>query len=139
MVINLLLISSLSFAQDFQNIQQGQIAPFNGTVITPDGIAKIITIEDAKLKTCQEDWKHEINNLTISKDTEIEKLKNDLKITNESKDKLISEKDEEIKRTYELIKKQNKNIVPLWIGLGFLGGITSTLGTIYAYKAITND
>jgi len=139
MVINLLLISSLSFAQDFQNIQQGQVAPFNGTVITPDGIAKIITIEDAKLKTCQEDWKHEINNLTISKDTEIEKLKNDLKITNESKDKLISEKDEEIKRTYELIKKQNKNIVPLWIGLGFVGGIASTLGTIYAYEAIAND
>ncbi len=136
MVINLLLISSLSFAQDFQNIQQGQVAPFNGTVITPDGIAKIITIEDAKLKTCQEDWKHEINNLTISKDTEIEKLKNDLKITNESKDKLISEKDEEIKRTYELIKKQNKNIVPLWIGLGFVGGITSTLGTIYAFKQL---
>jgi hypothetical protein len=139
MVINLLLISSLSFAQDFQNIQQGQVAPFTGTIITPDGIAKIITIEDAKLKTCQEEWKHEINNLTISKDTEIEKLKNDLKITNESKDKLISEKDEEIKRTYELIKKQNKNIVPLWIGLGFVGGITSTLGTIYAYEAITND
>jgi 2-phosphoglycerate kinase len=134
MVISLLLVSSLAFAQDFQNVQQGQTVPFSGTVLTPDAIAKIITIEDAKLQTCQEEWKHEINILTINKDSEIQKLKHDLEVTEQTKDKIIAEKDEEIKRTYELVKKQNKNLTPLWLGVGFTAGLTTSLITYYAYN-----
>jgi 2-phosphoglycerate kinase len=139
MVISLLLVSGLAIAQDFQNVEQGQIVPFNGTLLTPDAIAKIITIEDAKLQTCQEDWKHEINTLTINKDTEIQKLKHDLEVIEKTKDRIITEKDKELERTYELIKKQNKNLTPLWISIGLVSGIASTLGTIYVYEKATNE
>jgi hypothetical protein len=136
MVISLLLISSVGFAQDFQNVEQGQIVPFTGTVLTPDAIAKIITIEDAKLQTCQEDWKHEINTLTINKDVEIQKLKHDLEVTEQTKDRMVAEKDKEIERTYELVKKENKNLTPLWLGIGFTAGFVTSIGTIYVYNQI---
>jgi hypothetical protein len=139
MVISLLLISSLAIAQDFQNVEQGQIVPFSGTVLTPDAIAKIITIEDAKLQTCQENWKHEINTLTINKDTEIQKLKHDLEVTEQTKDKIITEKNKEIQRTYELVKKENKNLTPLWLGIGFTAGFVTSLTSFYVYEGIIND
>jgi len=139
MVISLLLVSGVAIAQDFQNVEQGQIVPFNGTVLTPDAIAKIITIEDAKLQTCQEDWKHEINTLTINKDTEIQKLKHDLEVIEKTKDRIITEKDKEIERTYELVKKENKNLTPLWLGIGFTAGFVTTLGTIYVYETTTKE
>ena len=139
MVISLLLVSGLAFGQDFKNIQQGETAPFSGTILTPDAIAKIITTEDAKLQTCQEDWKHEINTLTINKDTEIQKLKHDLEITEQTKDKIITEKDKEIQRTYELVKKENKNLTPLWLGIGFTAGFVTSLTSFYVYEGIIND
>ena len=139
MVISLLLVSGLAIAQDFKNVQQGETVPFSGTILTPDAIAKIITTEDAKLQTCQEDWKHQINTLTINKDVEIQKLKHDLETTEQTKDRIIAEKDKEIERTYELVKKQNKNLTPLWISIGLVSGIASTLGTIYVYEKATNE
>lgn len=136
MVINLLLLSKLALAQDFQNLTQGQIAPFTGTLITPDGMAKIITIEDAKLSECQEISRHQIEVLTISSDAQIEKLKFDLKKQKESSDKIIQEKDKELDRVYDLVKKQNKNLTPMWIGIGFAAGLTTSIGTYYVYNNI---
>ena len=139
MVISLLLVSGLAFGQDFKNLKQGETAPFSGTILTPDAIAKIITTEDAKLQTCQEDWKHQINTLTINKDVEIQKLKHDLETTEQTKDRMIAEKDKEIERTYKLIKKQNKNLTPLWLGIGFTAGLLTSFSSFYVYEGITND
>jgi hypothetical protein len=138
MVISLLLVSGLAFGQDFKNVQQGETTPFSGTILTPDAIAKIITTEDAKLQTCQEDWKHQINTLTINKDVEIQKLKHDLETTEQTKDRIIAEKDKEIERTYELIKKQNKNLTPLWLGIGFTAGFATSVATVYIYNTMEN-
>jgi len=139
MVISLLLITKLALAQDFKNLNQGDVAPFSGTLITPEGIAKIVSTQDAELATCKEKARHDLEILKISKDVEIEKLSHDLEQEQVSCDSSLREKDKELDRAYDLIKKQNKNIVPLWIGLGFVGGVASTLGTIYAYDKITNE
>jgi hypothetical protein len=136
MVISLLLLSNLALAQDFQNLSQGQVAPFTGTLITPDGMAKIITIEDAKLSECEELSRHQIEVLTISNDAQVEKLKFDLKKQKESSDKIIEEKDKELDRIYQLVKKQNKNLTPMWIGIGFAAGLTTSIGTYYVYNNI---
>ena len=134
MVISLLLLSKIATAQDFQNLNQGQVAPFIGTLITPDGMAKIITIEDAKLFECEEISRHKVEVLTISTDAQIEKLKFDLKKQQESSDKIIQEKDKELDRVYTLIKKQNKNLTPMWIGVGFAAGLVTSFGTYYVYN-----
>jgi hypothetical protein len=139
MVISLLLLSKLAIAEDFKNLNLGDTAPFSGTIITPDGIAKIITIEDSKLKMCEEKLRHEIEILTITKDTQIEKLKFDLKQETENCDYLIKEKDKELERVYGIVKKQNRNLTPLWLSIGFAAGVITSFGTIYGYETIIND
>ena len=134
MVISLLLLSKIATAQDFQNISQGQIAPFTGTLITPDGMAKIITIEDAKLAECQEISRHQLEILTISNNAQIEKLKHDLQQQKETTDKIILEKDKELDRVYKIIEKQNKNLTPMWIGIGFTAGLATSFGAYYVYN-----
>ena len=136
MVISLLLFCNLALAQDFQNINQGQVAPFTGTILTPDALAKIITLEDSKLQLCEETAQHNINTLTISKDTEIDKLKFNLEEKQKSCNLIIQEKNEELDRAYEIIKKQNRNLTPLWIGIGFAAGLATSIGTIYVYNQI---
>lgn len=134
MVISLFLLSKLALAQDFQNINQGQVAPFTGTLLTPDAVAKIITIENSKLDICEETAQHNINTLTISKDTEIDKLKFNLEEKQKSCNLIIEEKNKELDRAYEIIKKQNRNLTPLWIGIGFAAGLATSYGTIYVYN-----
>jgi len=136
MVISLLLFCNLALAQDFQNINQGQVAPFTGTILTPDALAKIITLEDSKLQLCEENLTHQLKTLTITKDTEIDKLKFNLTEKQKSCDLIIQEKNKELDRTYEVIKKQNRNLTPLWIGVGFAAGLATSIGTIYVYNQI---
>jgi hypothetical protein len=136
MVISLLLFCNLAFAQDFQNINQGQVAPFTGTLLAPDAVAKIITIENSKLDICEETAQHNINTLTISKDIEIDKLKFNLEEKQKSCNLIIEEKNKELDRAYEIIKKQNRNLTPLWIGIGFAAGLATSYGTIYVYNHI---
>ena len=139
MVISLLLLTKFALAQDFQNLSQGQVAPFTGTLITPEGIAKIITTEDAKLSECEELSRHKIEVLTISKEAQIEKLKFDLEQQKESSSKIIEEKNNELDRVYDIVKKQNRNLPPLWIGVGFAAGLTTSYGTMYIYNKSINE
>lgn len=134
MVINLLLMASMAYAQDFQNVKQGQIVPFDGTIVTPNGLATIITKQDADLAMCEETKNHEIESITIDKDTEIKNLKFELVTCNSTKEEIVGQKDKEIDRLYKIIEKPKSNLVPLWIGVGFMGGIVTSLGTYYVYN-----
>jgi len=134
MIVSLILLTSLAAAQDFKTVQQGEVAPISGVIITPDGLSKIITKHDTDLSICLEDSKHKLEIMQISKDATIQKLEFDLKQTTDSKDKIIEEKDKELERIYGLVKKQNSNLMPFWISLGFVTGTATTLGTIYVYN-----
>ncbi len=37
------------------------------------------------------------------------------------------------------VKKENKNLTPLWLGIGFTAGFVTTLGTIYVYETTTKE
>lgn len=140
MVISLLLLlCSPVYAQDFQTVKQGEVVPFNGAVITPDGMATIISKHEEDILLCEESSKHEIEKLEISKDTQISKLDFEVKTCQETNRSIIETKDKELDRAYETIKKQNKNMVPLWLGVGFAAGLVTSFSTIYLYEGITND
>jgi 2-phosphoglycerate kinase len=135
MVISLLLMLIKPVnAQDFQTMQQGDVAPFNGALLTPDAVATIISTHQAEVSLCEENNKHDIEKLIINKDTEISKLQFELKICQENKEEIISIKDKELDKAYELLKKQNKNMTPLWLGIGFASGFATSLATIYIYE-----
>lgn len=137
MVISLLLMLIASAnAQDFQTMKQGETAQFNGALLTPDAVATIISTHQADISLCKEENKHEIEKLTINKDVEISKLKFELKTCQDNKEEIISIKDKELDKAYELLKKQNKNMTPLWLGIAFVSGLATSYGTIYVYEQI---
>lgn len=140
MVISLLLLLyNPAYAQDFQTVKQGDVVPFNGAVITPDGMAIIISKHEEDILMCEESSKHEIEKLEISKDTQISKLDFEFKTCQETNQSIIETKDKELDRAYETIKKQNKNMVPLWLGIGFATGLATSFGTIYLYEGLASD
>jgi hypothetical protein len=136
-ISNLLLFASLALAQDFKNVQQGQPAPFSGTLLKPEAMATIFATHDAQIAECKADSVHEIEKQDIKCELEIQKIEydfNSYKIVSES---IIAEKDKELDKAYELLKTQPQNKTPMWIGVGFVGGLATSIGMIYLYEEIT--
>lgn len=139
MISNLLLFASLALAQDFKNVQQGEPAPFTGTLLRPEAMATIFTTHDAEIAQCKADNQHEIQKQEIKCELDIQKIQYDFdsyKIVSES---IIVEKDKELDKAYDLLKKQTKNQTPMWIGVGFVGGLATSIGMIYIYEEITRS
>lgn len=49
----ILLMLSLAFAEDVVTVNEGEPAPFEGTLMKPSAIAKLLADHDAKLETCK--------------------------------------------------------------------------------------
>jgi len=136
-ISSLLLFASLAAAEDFRNIQQGQTAPYSGTLLKPEAMATMFATHDAEVSQCKADGKHEIEKQQIKCELDTQKIEydfNSYKIVSES---LMSEKDKELDKAYELLKKQTKNQTPMWIGVGFVGGLATSIGMIYIYESVT--
>ncbi len=136
MISSLILLVSLATAEDFQNVQKGEPAPFSGTLLKPEAMAIIIAKHDYDVSMCLADTEHKLNKQQIECELATQKIEYDFssyKITSES---LIAEKDKELDKAYELLKKQNKNLTPMWIGIGFAAGFITSIGTIYVYNNI---
>lgn len=136
MLISLLLLSSLANAGDYAQVQQGQAAPFAGTLLKPEALATIISTNDAAVAACVAEGTHKVEKLQIECDLNAEKLEQDyttLKLTTEQIDVI---KQKEIESLREIVQKQGKPNLPLWIALGFVGGLATSYGTIYVYEQI---
>lgn len=136
MISNLLLLVSLVAAQDFKNVQQGQPAPFDGTLLKPESMAKIFVENDSEIKQCKADAKHEVEKMRINCELDTQKLEYDLSSYKLTTDALLAEKQKELDHAYELIKKQNKNLTPLWLGIGFASGLATSIGIFYVSNNI---
>lgn len=136
MLISLLLLSSLAKAGDYAQVQQGQAAPFAGTLLKPEALATIISTNDAAVAACVAEGTHKVEKLEIECDLTAEKWQQDyttLKLTTEEIDAI---KQKEIESLREIVQKQAKPNLPLWITLGFVSGLATSYGTIYIYEQI---
>ena len=132
----ILLLASLAFAQDYAPIKKGQASPIDGTVLTAEAMATIIAKGDADIATCKAEAKYELKKQQIDCELDTQKLEYDLNSTKETNKEIIKIKDEEIEKLHEIIKKQNRNLTPVWIGVGFAAGLATSYGTIYVYNHI---
>lgn len=136
MLISLLLLSSLAKAGDYAQVQQGQAAPFAGTLLKPEALATIISTNDATVAACVAEGTHKVEKLQIECDLTAEKWQQDyttLKLTTEEIDAI---KQKEIESLREIVQKQAKPNLPLWITLGFVSGLATSYGTIYVYEQV---
>jgi len=139
-VINsLLLIVSLAFAEDFKNLEQGQPAPFTGTLFRPEAIATIFATHDAQIAQCKANNEHQIQKQEIKCELDIQKIQYDFDSYKMVSESIVVEKDKELDKAYDLLKKQTKNQTPMWIGVGFVGGLATSIGMIYIYEEITTS
>lgn len=130
----LLLLSTLALAQDYAPIKKGQPSPIDGTVLSADALATMIAKTDADLALCKEETKFALKKQQIDCELETQKLEYDITSIKEIDKQLLEAKDEEIKKVYSLVKKQNRNLTPVWIGVGFVAGVATSYGTIYVYN-----
>lgn len=136
MLSSLLLIASLSYAQDFKNLQQGQPAPFDGTLLKPEAMATIIATNDAQIAECKAKGDHELQKQEIKCELDVQKIEYDFSSYKQTTQAIIVEKDKELDKAYDLLKKQTKNQTPMWIGIGFAAGFATSIGAIYVYNNI---
>jgi hypothetical protein len=130
----LLLLSTLAFAQDYAPIKKGQPSPMDGTVLSADALATMIAKTDADLALCKEETKFALKKQQIDCELETQKLEYDITSIKETDKQLLEAKDEELKKVYTLVKKSNRNLTPVWIGVGFAAGLTTSIGTYYVYN-----
>ena len=134
-----MLVSSTSFAQTttsttgkFTFLNEGDKAPFDGTLFDPAAVAKILAEKKAERERCEIQVKYEKDLLSaickrntdiLESELRIEKHKNNL-IVNEKYIKIFTLKGkEEIEALRNLAKGSNNT---LWAVIGFgLGTITS--------------
>jgi len=131
MILSLLLLINNANAQDYAPIKKGQVSPIDGTVISQNALATIITTNDTAILECQAKAKHDLEKQTIECDLDVQKLEYDLESTKRTNDSIIKAKDEEIDKLQTIIKKNNRNLAPLWIVVGFAGGMATTYGAFY--------
>ena len=130
----LLLLSTLAFAQDYAPIKKGQPSPMDGTVLSADALATMIAKTDADLALCKEEGKFQLKKQQIDCELETQKLEYDIASIKETDKQILQAKDEELEKVYSLVKKQNRNLTPVWIGVGFAAGLATSYGTIYVYN-----
>jgi len=136
MVSSLLLLVTIALAEDFKQVQQGQPAPFAGTLIRPEALATILSQNDSDIATCAANAQHSLEKEQIKCDFNIQKLQYEVDSSKETNKAIMQEKQKELDKTYELLKKQNKNLTPLWIAIGFTAGFATSIGTIYVYNQV---
>ena len=130
----LLLLSTLALAQDYAPVKKGQPSPIDGTVLSADALATMIAKTDADLALCKEETKFALKKQQIDCELETQKLEYDITSIKETDKQLLEAKDEELKKVYTLVKKGNRNLTPVWIGIGFVAGVATSYGTIYVYN-----
>ena len=54
------LLLSLAFAEDVVTVKEGEPAPFEGTLMKPSAIAKLLADHDAKLEACKVNSKKDL-------------------------------------------------------------------------------
>jgi len=136
MLTSLLLLVSLANAEDFKQLQQGQPAPFAGTLLRPEAMATIIVKNDADIAECKAQGRHDLEKQEIKCELDIQKTEYDFSSYKMTSEELIQQKDKELDKAYELLKERNKNQTPLWLGIGFVGGLATSIGMYYLYEEI---
>jgi len=107
MISSFLLFVTLANAQDFAQVQKGQPAPFAGTLLTPESIAVIISKHDSDVAMCVAESDHKLQEQEIKCELQVQKAEYDFSSYKMTSEALIQEKNKELDKAYDIIKKQS--------------------------------
>jgi len=123
------------YANKSTRLQKGAKAPFSGTLLDDEAVAKILAKQDYLKKSLKLDCSYQKQKEKAKLQLKIDQCKVDFKIEKELRKNLRKIDQEEITRLRKIAKPQN-NWTPLWITIGFVAGAGTTILILYGIQGI---
>lgn len=123
------------YASKSTRLQKGAKAPFSGTLLDDEAVAKILAKQDYLKKSLKLDCSYQKQKEKAKLQLKIDQCKVDFKIEKELRKNLRKIDQEEITRLRKIAKPQN-NWTPLWITIGFVAGAGTTILILYGIQGI---
>ena len=133
-----LLLGTPAYAQDadeepmFTHLEQGDAAPFAGTLFNPPATAQLITSHQYSLTECDLLVEYEVLKARSEMQLQLDTLQISYDAQNERTDLLLGIKNQEIGRYRELALAQPNKNNHWWFAGGAIAGIGLSLGVFYA-------
>ena len=126
-----LLMSSLAFANpDFVSVEEGQVAPFSGKLLTEEALAEIIVQNEEEVAKCKIDSDYEIEKFKANSDLKYNLLEVRYDAEIEMYKRMLEVRDEQIKRD------KKKDVLQRW---GVYGAFILGVGTTVAITHTVNQ
>ena len=123
------------YANKSTRLHKGAKAPFSGTLLDDEAVAKILAKQDYLKKSLKLDCSYQRQKEKAKLQLKIDQCKVDFKIEKELRKNLRKIDQEEITRLRKIAKPQN-NWTPLWITVGFVAGAGTTILILYGIQGI---
>ena len=125
-------------APRYTHIEEGEVAPFSGTLFNPTATATLIADSQFDMSECDLQIEFEISRVEARYQLQLDMLQISYDSLEERHNLLMDIKNEEIETYRSLaLERPNKNN-HWWMAGGVLAGIGLTLGVLYASQEIQN-
>ena len=138
----ILLFPAPAFAQDveeprFTQLEEGEEAPFSGTLFNPSATARLISESQFSLTECDLKVEYEVDRARAAMQFQLDTLQISYDALDERHTLLMDIKNNEIETYREMaLERPNKNS-QWWLAGGVVVGIGLSLGTFYAATNIS--
>ena len=125
------------FANQSTSLKKGQKAPFDGTLLDVEAIARILADKTISKLKCELTLSTELAKLKAKSTLNLNSCKISLNSTKSKLRDLLIIKDNEIKRLAKLAYKPKRDLTALWFSIGVVVGVGTTIGIAYVIKEAT--
>ena len=138
-----LFFCTSTYAQDteeepmYTHIEQGEVAPFAGTLFNPPATAELITAHQFSLTECDLLVEYEVAKARSEMQLELDTLRISYNAQNERMNLLFEIKEQEIDMYREMALEQPNKNNHWWLAGGAVVGIGLSLGVFYAATNIS--
>ena len=133
----LLFQPALYAAGKSTTLKKNQKAPFPGTLLDTEAVAKILADKNlAKLK-CDLKLSTESAKMKALHDLKYNSCKINLDVERAKLKQLITLKNNEIERLQKIVLKPKRDLTILWFTIGVAIGVGSTIGIAFAIKEVS--
>ena len=137
-----LVFPAYTFAQEIPkvtDIQEGQPAPFTGTLLNPPAAAQIIADKENTKAECKLQYDYIKQREKAKCDLLLGNANASLTAINKKYEAVVKIKDEEIQRLQDIALERPNDYSMWWYAGGFLSGIVMCLGVLYVASDALSD
>lgn len=140
LVVIFTLTPLVATANKITTVTEGQKVPFSGHLLDTEALLRLRNGKLLAEKLCALERRFDASKAKAEKNYQLSICKNDLNATEKKLYAIINVKDREIKDLRNIaLKRNNPNLIPLWIAVGVVVGVGLTIGVAFAVKPIVQQ